>query len=115
MQRNIKEGNVRHIEDNLQRTIIRYLRLKGIMVFAVPNGGSRNVREAHNLKLSGVLAGVSDLIILMQKRAVFVELKTDKGRQSEYQKKFQQDVESLGFEYLIWRSLDDCIKFVNNL
>lgn len=106
---------MRHIEDNLQRTIIRYLRLKRILVFAVPNGGSRNVREAHNLKLSGVLAGVSDLIILMQKRAVFVELKTDKGRQSEYQKKFQQDVEGLGFEYLIWRSLDDCIKFVNNL
>ena len=106
---------MRHIEDNLQRTIIRYLRLKRILVFAVPNGGSRNAREAHNLKLSGVLAGVSDLIILMQKRAVFVELKTDKGRQSEYQKKFQQDVEGLGFEYLIWRSLDDCIKFINSI
>ena len=103
---------MRHLEDNLQRAIVRYLRLKGILVFHIPNGGSRNAREAHNLKLSGVLAGVSDLVILMQNRAVFVELKTDKGRQSDNQKKFQQDVEALGFEYLIWRSIDDCIKFV---
>ena len=103
---------MRHLEDNIQRAIVRYLRLKGILVFAVPNGGSRNAREAHNLKLSGVLAGVSDLVILMQNRAVFVELKTDKGRQSDNQKKFQQDVEKLGFEYYIWRSIDDCIKFV---
>ena len=102
---------MRHLEDNLQRAIVRYLRLKGILVFHIPNGGSRNAREAHNLKLSGVLAGVSDLVILMQNRAVFVELKTDKGRQSDNQKKFQQDVEALGFEYLIWRSLDDCINF----
>ena len=102
---------MRHIEDNLQRAIVKYLRFKNILVFAVPNGGSRKAREGHNLKLSGVLAGVSDLIMLLPNRAVFIELKTDKGRQSEYQKKFQEDVQKLGFEYLIWRSLDDCIKF----
>lgn len=103
---------MRHLEDNLQRLIVRYLRLNKILCFSVPNGGSRNEREARNLKISGVLAGVSDLIILLPEKVFFVELKTEKGKQSEYQQSFQEQVEKLGFDYLIWRNLDDAIEFV---
>ena len=106
---------MRHIEDNIQRACVRILRLNKVLVFACPNGGSRNAREAHNLKLSGVLAGVSDLIIVLPQRVVFVEMKTSTGRQQQSQKDFQKQVEKLGFEYLIWRSVDDCINFINKL
>jgi hypothetical protein len=33
------------------------------VVYAIPNGGSRNIFEAHNMKLAGVTAGVPDVSI----------------------------------------------------
>ena len=39
-------------------------------------------------------------------------MKTDKGKQSEYQKQFEDSVTNLGFEYVIWRSIDDSINWV---
>lgn len=59
------------------------------------------------MKGEGVLAGFSDLIIIANKNVLFVEVKTKDGRQSELQKKFQTDVERLGFQYLICRSLQE--------
>ena len=35
------------------------------IIFAIPNGGSRNLKEAVNLKKSGVLKGTPDLCILL--------------------------------------------------
>lgn len=58
-------------------------------------------------KNTGFLAGVADLIVLLPNKAMFFELKTSIGRQSDKQKEFQQTVELLGFEYHLVRSLDD--------
>lgn len=77
------------------------------IIFSVPNGGSRNILEAKKMKLTGTLAGVSDLIIIQQNKTIFVEVKTEKGIQSDVQKDFQTRVSNLGFEYLIVRSLED--------
>lgn len=106
---------MKHPEHDIQVGIVNYLRLKKIFCFAVPNGGLRNLKTAAFLKKEGATAGVSDLIILLPQRCLFVEVKTKTGRQSEEQKNFQQEVEKLGFEYLIWRSLDDAIKFVGGI
>lgn len=38
------------------------------LIFAVPNGGSRHIREAANLKRQGVKPGVSDVIVLIPKK-----------------------------------------------
>lgn len=77
------------------------------IIFSIPNGGSRNILEAKKMKLTGTLAGVSDLIIIQQNKTIFVEVKTEKGIQSDVQKDFQTRVSNLGFEYLIVRSLED--------
>ena len=77
------------------------------IIFSVPNGGTRNIREAMLLKATGVVAGVSDLIIVRQNEIIFVEVKTEIGKQSKEQKKFQETVEKLGFKYLLVRSLED--------
>lgn len=42
---------------------MEFCALKHIPIFHIPNGGSRNVREAANLKRQGVVAGVPDLCI----------------------------------------------------
>jgi hypothetical protein len=100
-------------EHLLQVAIHKYLNLMGIFHFSVPNGGLRNLRVAVALKAEGALSGVADLIILLQNECIFVELKNGKaGRQSDSQKEFQNKVESLGFKYLLWRSIDDCVDFV---
>lgn len=97
----------RHIEEDLQSSCVTWFRMTHpeCIIFACPNGGSRNRLEAVNMKRSGVLAGVSDLIIVAARAVLFVEMKTKTGRQSENQKTFQSNIERLGFEYKICRSL----------
>lgn len=102
-------------EDQIQQQIFTWYNNKYCLknhnprhiIFSVPNGGSRNILEAKKMKLTGTLAGVSDLIIIQQNKTIFVEVKTEKGIQSDVQKDFQTRVSNLGFEYLIVRSLED--------
>lgn len=104
---------MKHEEHLLQCTIIKLLRLNKIFCFAIPNGGRRDAREGARLKKEGVLAGVSDIAILANRRVYFTEIKIKKGRQTESQKEFERNVRALGCEYQVWRSLDDAISFVN--
>ncbi len=101
-------------ESQIQADIIKGIRLfyaNELFVFAVPNGGKRNVREAVAMKRTGTVAGVSDLIVLgNNKRVFFVEVKTDKGKLSEPQIDFKKLVESKGFNYLLVRSFADFLK-----
>lgn len=108
---------MKHEESKLQKTVVQYLRLEfrncGALVFAVPNGGKRNIVEARIQVAEGTLHGVSDLIILLPNaRTVFVEMKTPTGKQSEYQKEFEKNVTNLKFDYVIWRTIDDAIAWV---
>ncbi len=96
-------------EDQLQQKIVIDFRNRNLknnnLIFSVPNGGSRNPVEALKLKRTGTLAGVSDLIIMIPNRIIFLELKTESGIQSDSQKEFQINAEALGFEYLLIRNL----------
>lgn len=103
-------------ESAYQVNVVRMLRAVGFFVFAVPNGGSRNFREAVHLKNQGVMAGVSDLIICLPKGKVhFVELKNlnGKGRQSPAQRDFAEQVEYLGNRYHLWSTWADVEDFIN--
>ena len=86
-------------------------------LFAVPNGGRRDATTGARLKDEGVLAGVSDLVLL-QKRgesgALLIEMKTRTGRQAPTQKEWQQKVEADGYKYVVCRSLDEFIKAVTD-
>ena len=75
-------------------------------IFSVPNEG-KNVKEQMYKRTLGMKSGVSDLIVLQPNRCIFVEVKTQIGRQSDKQKDFQNLVENLGFEYWIIRSLEE--------
>lgn len=78
------------------------------LIFSVPNGGKRDAREAKKLQLTGLLPGVSDLIVIHNGVVLFVEVKKPiGGRQEDAQKDFQMRVESLGFKYYIVRSLEE--------
>lgn len=79
-------------------------------LFAVPNGGARNIATAARLKEEGVVAGVADLFLAAPNRhhhGFFIEMKTPTGRQSDTQKEFQKQVEARGYKYAICRTLHE--------
>ena len=96
-------------ESQLQQMCVRYFRYKypQYLIYATPNGGSRNSIEAKRLKAEGVLAGVADLTILLpQGRSVYIEMKVKGNRQTDHQKDFQQKAEALGYKYYVCYSFD---------
>jgi hypothetical protein len=98
-------------EDALQKSIVSYCRLvlpEGWLIFSVPNGGKRSKATAGILKATGVLSGVSDLVIIGPwKFALFAEVKTAKGVVMPEQYAFHETVRAMGFYGAIWRSVDD--------
>jgi hypothetical protein len=97
-------------EQAAQRAIVDYLRLAvpRAVVFHVPNGGWRSRAEAGILKSLGVVAGVSDLVILFHDgRVAFVEIKADKGRVSQAQNDFLAAVAGFGHLTAIVRGVSD--------
>lgn len=106
-------------EDRLQHEAYRWYHNENLdnlgLLFSVPNGGLRTPKEAQKLKATGVVSGVSDLIFLWKGRAYFLELKTEKGRQSAAQIEWQQVVEKHGFDYFIIRDLDTFKATINNI
>jgi hypothetical protein len=78
-----------------------------LMIFHVPNGGNRNLQEALKFKRMGVVPGVADFLMFLYGANVAIEMKDEGGKQSDAQKKFQEDWERLGHHYEIARSLDN--------
>jgi len=106
---------MKHQESSLQTSCVKWFRYQypHLVIYAVPNGGSRNVREAQRLKSEGVLAGVADLTILLpQGKSLYIEMKVKGNRQTPNQKKFQQKAEALGHKYYVCYSFEDFEKVV---
>lgn len=60
-------------------------------------------------RAEGIVRGVSDLILLLPRKgyhALCIEMKTESGYQSSFQKNWQSIVESNGYKYVICRSAD---------
>lgn len=78
------------------------------LIFSIPNGGTRNKLEAITMKATGLLAGASDLIIILPNgKLTFLELKTETGKQSDKQIEFEKRVTDLGYEYKLIRNLQE--------
>ena len=108
----INKFNKKHKKEEhyLQCQIVNYLRANGYLVFAIANGGSRNAIEGANLKKEGVLAGIADLQVLLNNgKSLFLEVKTEKGKQQQTQKNFEERCKQLGHNYHVVRSVEDVI------
>lgn len=105
-------------EDRLQITVADYLDRclpNDAVYFAIPNGGSRNKIEAAKLKRMGVRAGVPDLCIIWRRRAIFIELKTAKGRVSPEQNHRMEMLTIAGAVVTVCRSLDEVADFLGQI
>jgi len=119
---------MKHAESKLQIACVTWFRLQypNEVLFAIPNGGQRNAITAKILKAEGTLAGVADLFLAKVNASpclielgeatfgLFIEMKTDKGRQAPSQIEFQKAVEGKGFKYIICRSFDEFKAEIDN-
>jgi len=58
--------------------------------------------------------GIADIVGLIEGRAVFVEVKTEKGKQRKAQKAFQVAAEKAGGIYIVARYPEDAISQIQN-
>lgn len=103
-----------HRESAIQKNCITWFRLQyqhlSQMIFAIPNGGYRNAREAAIMKAEGVTAGVADVILLVARggfHSLCIEFKAGTGKQTSLQKEWQMHAELQGNKYIVCRSFDD--------
>jgi hypothetical protein len=104
---------IKQSEQSLSRQVVQYLRLSKVMFFHPANESRRTIWEQKQFKDNGGIAGTPDLCLMFNcGRLVFLELKTETGRQSPTQKEFQANAESRGFNYYIARNLDNVIELL---
>ena len=75
-----------------------------------------NIIDGSRRRSMGLVAGVSDLILLIARgrwHGLCIEMKTPEGHQSEEQKTWQRLVEGQGFRYEVIRSEDAFRKLID--
>jgi len=103
-------------EHQVQKAICQYLDMRGVMYFAIPNGGKRNLITAKKLKAEGVKAGVPDICIIHDGQTYFLEVKrpktltVGKGRLSLTQKAMIERIKEAGAEVAVVYSVADVIE-----
>lgn len=67
----------------------------------------------YHLQGVGSRKGFPDLTAMKEGRTVYIEVKTETGRQSDYQKKFERICNAHGCTYIIARSVSDIEGLLN--
>ena len=78
--------------------------------FAIPNGGSRHVLEALNLKRQGVTAGTPDVLMAIPNKTacgLFIEFKIGKNKLTREQAAMMEILRSNGYECSVCYSFND--------
>ena len=104
----------RNDELKIQAQCFRYLRSIGIFCHSIPNeADGRSVIAQQQLMAAGLTPGVADMLVWWpgknsdEVELGYLELKTAKGKQSEYQKTFERKCHEAGIRYDLVRSLDE--------
>lgn len=108
----------RSSEDTEQIAVMQWARMSSgrwpalSLLHHIPNGGSRNTKEAARLKSMGVLAGVPDLHLPVAKagyNGLYIEMKYGDGRLQESQKSFLVKVAEQNYYCAVCYSAEDAI------
>ena len=107
-------------EGSLKSTVKDYLQLlenQGKLWFTQLNAGGIVIEGEKRRYFQGVKRGTADFEVIMEvddkyygrsyPRAIFLELKSEKGKQTKEQKEFEQSVKDFGCEYHIVRTLEE--------
>lgn len=101
-----------NLEDTEQITLFKWRDMFAgkypelLLMHHIPNGGSRNKREAAKFKRMGVKAGVPDIFLPVPKNGrhgLYIELKAGKNTATKEQREFIEEVKALGYEAEVCR------------
>jgi len=85
------------------------------LMFAIPNGGERNLKVAAQMKAEGVKAGVLDIFLPVAKGAfhgLFIELKVGNNKPSVKQLEFATEVSYQGFAIALCYGWEQAVQAV---
>jgi len=100
-------------EQTIQKEIISYLRSIGLIV--IRHNPISPLGDGKFKKLSTLDKGCPDLIIVGDNSiCLLLEVKTDKGKQSIYQKAFEKSCKNKSIKYYLVRSLNDVKEVLKN-
>ena len=110
---------MRHQESSLQIACVKWFRLQypKLLLTSFPNGGNRDRITGAILKAEGAVAGSPDLFLFLPNKyfsGLAIEMKSEKGRQSESQIQWQKKAELFGYKYVICRSFEEFRNEVEN-
>ncbi len=101
-------------EADIQREVVRFLRLVlpvGSVVHHSANEVTGDSTKAKNRQAilvgMGVHPGFADLVVISNRRVLFIEVKSRTGRLSASQEAFADLVMAQGFAWALVRSIDD--------
>ncbi len=78
-----------------------------------PNGGKRDATTAHRLKLMGVQAGVPDILIYDDPPTAIEMKRSDgKGRVSNAQKKWKEELEKRGWGWYVCNGAEEAFDVI---
>jgi hypothetical protein len=111
-----RRAKPRELERRHQAALIKWMRaVKDTypvlnLLYAVPNGGYRNIYVAKKLKAEGVRAGVADLCLPAARRGyhgLYLEMKSEEGVATKEQKAFLRGVLEEGYCAVIAGGVDE--------
>jgi len=101
-------------ETILENAILKYLSLATKWLFW-KNPDQQECRNGVYRKHPWSITGISDIICCLPNgKTLWVEVKTDTGRQSPAQKQFEKSLTDLGHSYFVVRSLKDIENIVKD-
>jgi hypothetical protein len=116
-----KPGNE---ESRIQRAVIQWWALahkafgvREFLLFAIPNGGRRDVITASIMKAEGVRRGTSDLFLAVPmcgRHGLWIEMKAPDGVLKPEQKTFQDEVAGLGYAVSVCRSFNEAMNLITD-
>jgi len=108
-------------ENDLQVQVVNLLRkhnfipictdLIGPVLRFIPTVEGR-IRFTQWSKARGGAVGIPDLVVVHRTGTFFLELKTPTGRLSPEQKIWRDRLIAEGYEYHLWRTIEECQKYI---
>ena len=85
------------------------------MLYHIPNGGSRNIKEAANLKRQGVRAGVPDLCLPVPSgkyHGLYIEMKYGKNKPTNNQREWLSKLKEQGYAVSVCYGWEEATKVI---
>lgn len=102
-------------EAKIQKEAINLFLKAGYLVIRHNSVRRRSSVSAYRIENTGATAGLSDVQIIKNNKAYFIEMKDSGGKQRDSQKDFEKLCEDTNNKYYICRGIDDALEILQQI